>query len=240
MRKMGIYLIQNIITGEKYVGSSRDVNHRRNQHFSELKKEEHRNQRLQNSYTTYKESNFIFSVLEEVKNKDDLVVREQYWIDTLNPEFNMLRTANNNTLTRTEFLLEKYKRHGELMRGRKASKETKDKQTKGLIEYWATPGIKGTRKLSEKQKKVLREKNLGENNPNWGLHRSDETKKIMSEKMSKIVYTFLSPTGDTVSVRNLSNGGLKDLGLSYSSARRLYQGKSKTLKGWTFVKSEKI
>jgi group I intron endonuclease len=238
MRRMGIYLIQNIETGERYVGSSRDVFHRRDQHFSELRKGIHLNKRLQTSFSDYSEDRFIFTVIEDVGNKDDLVFREQYWLDTILPEFNILKTANNNSITRTEFLVEKYKRHGELMRGRKASEETKKKMSKSHLERYKNPNAHI--KLTKEQREHLREKNLGENNPNWGLHRSNETKKIMSEKMAKIIYTFLSPTGDTVSVRNLSNGGAESIGLNYHSARKLYQGKIKSCKGWTFVKSEKI
>lgn len=237
---MGIYLIQNVITGERYVGSSRDVYHRRNQHFSELQKGVHRNNRIQSSYNQYGKENFIFNVLEDVENKDDLVLREQYWLDTINPEYNLLKTANNNTLTRSEFLLEKYKRHGDLIRGKKASEETKKKQTLGLLEYWATPGIKDSRRLTQDQKNHLSEVNTGKNNPNWGLKRTPEQLENMSKGRANVKHTFRSPTGELVEIVNPYKNSMSLTGLSFSSIRNLYGGKLTQCQGWTFVKSEKI
>lgn len=235
----GIYLLYNIYNGRKYVGSSRSLGHRKSCHFSGMARGDHENYKIQKECNTYGIEAFRWCVLEHCEVAE-LLAREQWWIDSLKPEYNILQTATSHLCSETEKRKLSRRIQAEKIRGRKQPQEEKNKRAQSLREHWALPQFKGTKKVSEEQKKVLREKNMGENNPNWGLHRSVETKKMMSEKMSKIVYTFLSPDGDTVSVRNISNGGLDGTGLSYSTARRLYQGKSKVIKGWSFIKSEKL
>jgi group I intron endonuclease len=78
----GIYAIRNKVNGKIYVGSSKNMRTRWNQHFSELSRNLHRNPRLQNSWNVHGEENFEFLVIEFVGAVEDLVVREQYWIDS--------------------------------------------------------------------------------------------------------------------------------------------------------------
>lgn len=86
----GVYKIENLITHKIYVGSSVDMPSRRNDHFSALRRGVHVNRVLQNSFTKHGEINFKFSIIETC---DNLVEREQYYIDTLKPEYNIFKTA---------------------------------------------------------------------------------------------------------------------------------------------------
>lgn len=79
----GIYCIQNIITGKRYIGSSVDVKRRLSEHRSDLRCGVHANPYLQSSFSCHGESEFIFSLVEKV-DKPDLASREKYWIDYYN------------------------------------------------------------------------------------------------------------------------------------------------------------
>lgn len=76
----GVYAILCLTNGRRYVGSSNDVENRWSVHRCELRLNKHYNADLQSDYDTFGVSNMIYSVLEEVIEKD-LIVREQYWID---------------------------------------------------------------------------------------------------------------------------------------------------------------
>lgn len=96
MHKPGIYAITCSVTGKMYVGSSRDMQQRWWSHQSNLRRNKGGNTPLQNSWNKYGEAAFIFSVLEVVENIDDLIPREQYYIDTLKPALNLRPIAHSN------------------------------------------------------------------------------------------------------------------------------------------------
>lgn len=76
-----IYGIENIINGKLYIGSAVDYKNRRRQHQYTLGKNTHKNKKLQNSWNKYGDKNFIFHVIEPVGDTENLIKREQYWID---------------------------------------------------------------------------------------------------------------------------------------------------------------
>lgn len=96
----GVYRIVNNVNGKCYVGSSIDLRLRRTQHFNALLHNKHINNILQNAYNKYGIDAFEFEVLEIIDITDDikkrLLDREQFWIDNLNPEYNILRIAGSN------------------------------------------------------------------------------------------------------------------------------------------------
>ena len=97
--KAGIYRIINSSNGKCYVGSSIDINRRRLEHFSALSHNRHVNNHLQNAYNKYGKDSFIFEVIENLEItdniKEDLLEREQFWIDNLRPEYNILLVAGS-------------------------------------------------------------------------------------------------------------------------------------------------
>lgn len=78
----GIYKITNLKNGKFYIGSAVDLLRRVNQHYSELKRDCHYNTYLQRSFKKNGESNFVFEVVEFVDYVENLLTREQFWIDT--------------------------------------------------------------------------------------------------------------------------------------------------------------
>lgn len=81
---MAIYQIKNIINNKIYVGSSSNVSLRWNEHLETLYYKIHTNYKLQEDFNKYGISAFTFSILEVIKNKKDLLPREQDWIDSIN------------------------------------------------------------------------------------------------------------------------------------------------------------
>lgn len=88
----GIYAIVNVVNDNKYIGQAANIGKRWYQHKIQLKSNCHFNQYLQNAYNKYGKANFSFIVLEycESSLKYLLNEREQYWIDKLNPEYNLI------------------------------------------------------------------------------------------------------------------------------------------------------
>lgn len=91
----GIYVIKNTTNGKCYVGSAISLRRRKFDHFTALQKGYHKNPRLQNAFNKYGVDAFEFSIIELVSDKTLLIEREQHYIDTLHPEYNISPTAGN-------------------------------------------------------------------------------------------------------------------------------------------------
>lgn len=92
----GIYAIINVANHHCYVGSSVDLRKRFQYHFGDLLRGVHVNAHLQHAYTLYGAAVFIFVILEHVPRKEDLVAREQHYMDLLKPEYNIAPVAGNS------------------------------------------------------------------------------------------------------------------------------------------------
>ncbi len=92
--KSGIYVIWNTINGKEYVGSAVSLYGRCHTHKSQLSDGTHSNKKLLRSYKKYGDEYFVFDIIE-LCGKDCLIEREQFWIDTKNPFFNICKIAGN-------------------------------------------------------------------------------------------------------------------------------------------------
>jgi len=92
----GIYAIVNQTNQHRYVGSAKNLLKRQQHHLRDLATGKHKNPHLQRAYDLYGTDAFSFVVLECVEHESDLLTREQFYIDTLNPEYNIARTAGSN------------------------------------------------------------------------------------------------------------------------------------------------
>lgn len=84
----GIYMIINLINGKKYIGSSINIRQRLWEHRATLRHNKHYNNHLQRAWNKYGEENFDFSILERCP-KEKRFEREQYYVDSLHPEYNI-------------------------------------------------------------------------------------------------------------------------------------------------------
>jgi len=90
-----IYSIVNTVNGKMYIGSAVNLRNRRRIHISQLRNNKHHSVLLQRAFDKYKEENFSFELIEYVTDKNNLIKREQVWIDFFKPEYNICKIANS-------------------------------------------------------------------------------------------------------------------------------------------------
>lgn len=79
----GIYKFTNIINGKFYIGSSQNLRKRFFRHLALLKNNNHHSNSFQNAWNKYGEDNFQFEIIEFVEKIENLLFREQHYLDTL-------------------------------------------------------------------------------------------------------------------------------------------------------------
>ncbi len=95
-RKTGIYIWTHKESGKSYVGSAMDLSRRLSNYYSfSYLKTKKINSRICNALLKYGYSNFSLDILEHCE-PSLLISREQYFIDLLNPEYNILKIAGNS------------------------------------------------------------------------------------------------------------------------------------------------
>ena len=95
----GVYKITNIITGEFYIGSSKDIKYRWTTHKCLYVWKRYPNVKLYKAMAQYGRDNFTIEVIEETT---DLHNREQYYIEQLKPSYNNYRAQGCDTERRKE------------------------------------------------------------------------------------------------------------------------------------------
>ena len=88
-----IYKITSSINNKFYIGSAKDSIKRKSLHFRCLKNNCHHNIKLQNHVNKYGVDVLKFEILEF--DCKQLILREQYYIDTLKPFFNICKIAGS-------------------------------------------------------------------------------------------------------------------------------------------------
>lgn len=96
----GVYKITNTITGDFYIGSSKNIKRRWVQHKSPSQWTHRSNSRMYQAIAQYGLNNFKFEIIEETI---ELKEREQYWIDLLKPAYNNYNAKGYNTERRKEY-----------------------------------------------------------------------------------------------------------------------------------------
>jgi len=95
----GIYQIRNKINKKIYIGSAINIVERWQRHVRLLNRNKHTNKHLQSAWNKYGSENFEFTILEECE-KELLIEREQFYLDTLCPEYNICPTAGSQLGTK--------------------------------------------------------------------------------------------------------------------------------------------
>ncbi len=93
MKASGVYAFTSP-SGGQYVGSTVDLDKRRNQHLHALRRGAHHNVPLQKAFNKYGESNLKFEVLIYC-GRHEVVAKEQHFIDALNPRYNIAKVAGS-------------------------------------------------------------------------------------------------------------------------------------------------
>jgi hypothetical protein len=178
----GIYCIENLIDGKKYIGQASVLINRKYYHFSELRRNNHGNIHLQRAYNKYGAANFIFKILLICeKDKKILTYYEQSLNDFYKKQdlsYNIRECVDSNLgiVRSEEFKQNMSKRNAGKNNpnfGKTPSDETRLKMSESHI----------GKTLPEEQKKKISEALSGENNPNYGKKMSEESKKKMIDNM---------------------------------------------------------
>ena len=90
----GVYKITNNITGDFYIGSSKNIEKRWTDHKSISVWKRRPGMKLYQAFIKYGLDNFTFEVIERT---DNLREREQYWIEHLKPTYNDRHAEGYNT-----------------------------------------------------------------------------------------------------------------------------------------------
>lgn len=130
--KAGIYMWTNLINGNTYIGSSVDLSPRFLKYFNENALKKNR-MLICLALLKYNIENFSLDILEYC-SKEDVIKREQHYLDTYKPKYNILKTAGSSLgFVHTEDSLSKLRSRVvseetlELMRKRVQTEETKKK-----------------------------------------------------------------------------------------------------------------
>ena len=155
-KKAGVYCITCIVNNKKYIGCSKNIYSRINNHKYNLEKQslKQENQYFIDDFKKYGYEKFNYEVLEYTsKNLKD---KEFYYInlyDTINREkgYNLRRDNSKNGMIPLE---ETRKKYSEAQRERFSKKEERDKIGKRFSKFWKeNPNIK--ERMVDKVSKAL-------------------------------------------------------------------------------------
>lgn len=118
MMESGIYKITSKKHPKRiYVGSAKYLKRRQQEHVRRLKDFTHPNIKLRRHAKKYGLDDLVFDTIEYC-NVEELIQKEQHWMDALNPWFNICRVAGNTI-------------------GVAQSEKTKRKRSESLIKYYS-------------------------------------------------------------------------------------------------------
>lgn len=136
--KSGVYRWRHLLTGKSYVGSSINLGRRFRDYYkySFLSHEKNRSMYIYRSLLKHGYSHFKLEILEYCA-VEDTRVREQYYIDLLNPEYNILQTAGSSLgFKHSPEGLAKLRSHLAKLNAEKGFKvEVLDTQTNTIVVY---------------------------------------------------------------------------------------------------------
>lgn len=184
--KSGIYKISNNINEKIYIGSAKNIKSRINVHRCYLLKNNHHSKRLQNHVNKYGIDSLIFEVVELC---DILILleREQFYIDYLNPFFNINKIAGSHLgMKHTVESMEKLKKtrieKGGWKKGWKHTIEARQKISDAKRGSIASQVQKDKQSIAMKGRKVKEETKIKISNTLKGKLVNDSTKKLLAEQ----------------------------------------------------------
>ena len=205
--KSGIYMLTNKVTKQIYIGLSTDLSKRFKNYFSLSYLKSKANSIINSALIKYKYSNFSLTILEYC-DKSDLKIREQFYIDKLNPQYNILKGAGKSLNS-------------------KHLENTKTKHNKSLkrVSVQEKSTLIGNLQ-TEPTIKLMNLKKLKESKPLIGKPSNTKSKELMKQKASnskqsentKLKLSVIN--GNHINIyEKFSSKGFKLIG-SFVSARR--------------------
>ena len=102
MKICAVYKITNTVTGDFYIGSSKNIKQRWRDHKCPSRWKRYSNNPMYQDMQKYGVDKFVFEVLEEVE-ESSLKEKEQKFIEKLNPSYNQVNANGLNVERRKEY-----------------------------------------------------------------------------------------------------------------------------------------
>jgi len=189
----GIYQIQSKIKPERiYIGSAMNIKDRWKVHLRDFKQRGHHSVKFKNHFNKYGESDLIFTIIEPCFSAF-LLAREQYYLDTLKPYFNLCKIAGSRFGVKGQIPWNKGKKDCfsdetiQQMSNSHKGQSPSNKGTKGVVIAWNkgkktgkpswNKGMKNV--ISEDTRKRMSDARKGKyadaNHPFFGKHHKPES-----------------------------------------------------------------
>lgn len=243
--KSGIYRIINKIDGKYYVGSSKNIQKRWDEHRRVLRLNKHPNDFLQNAWNKHGESNFEFQIIELVKSEELLLVEQKY-LDIVKVESKM--SYNLNYDARGGKLSEYSKQKiSKANTGRKVTEEIRLKLSEVHKGIKLTAAAKLKLHIFNKGKKLSEDHKRKIGLANKGKKYSNEIRKKLSDSRIGLYMGENNPSYDKT-IYKFYNSNLNitrictayefytEFKLCKSRVCNLKKGNIKCYKGWTIIK----
>lgn len=194
-----------------YIGSALDFLKRRKKHLHELRHNIHPNRHLQNSYNKNgKDDAFLMDIIEEVESSEQLIEREQFFIDSFDSErlFNLRLKAESSL-------------------GIKASKETREKIRKNSLHRYLSASEEDQKKFSQYWKGKKRGKKHGEM-----VAENNRTRKVSDKTKEKIRLSQIGKKLSDAHIQKIREGNIGKQRTDESKLKisQALKGKSKSAK----------
>ena len=158
--KSGIYIIKTKINNRFYIGSAINLYNRMHTHLTHLKQNKHCNLKLQRFVNKYGIENLFFECIE-LCDKENLIKKEQFYIDTLKPFYNIAKIAGStlgvNITKEQSEKLSKLRKGKQNSLGRKHSKETIIKISESAKKRGLHPNFKESSRKANTDRKHTKE-----------------------------------------------------------------------------------
>jgi group I intron endonuclease len=175
-KKSGIYRIS--IGDGYYIGSAVNLPKRLRCHLNALQAGRHINIHLQRAYDKHGECDF--EILEIANDKSLLIDREQYFIDSLRPRYNISPRAGSQLGFKHSS--ESRLKISQVQKGKIFSQEIRQRMSESKKGWSPTPEQRKNYSLSKVGKKNPFYR-AGERHPQFGTHRSKVTKMKISTSL---------------------------------------------------------
>ncbi len=221
--KSGIYMLTNKLTNDIYIGQSVDISKRFRNYFNLSYIKSKGSFIISRALIKYGYYNFSVTILEYC-DKYDLIIREQYYFNKLNPQYNILKISGSS-------------------RDFKHSEETKTKISKSLKGiYKKEKSALFGRTHTKETRKLMSLKKARNNNPLFGKTQSKDTIELIRQKALGRIHSeetklkMSAVRGNPVNIYekcSSASEGFKLIG-SFVSARRA--GKFLDISGSTVIR----
>ena len=202
----GVYEIESLTNGKKYVGSSIDIKRRWGNHKSMLRRGCHSNPHLQSAWDKYGKKYFMFRVLVYTEPEEGLRL-EGLLLAANNHEYNIGLVATSAMLGRHHSRASR-KKISKALKGRAKPPRTEEhRRNIGKAEMGEKHYLYGKHRTEEFRRK-LSQANIGSNHPQWISLSEDELEEMKTLREQGYYYKEIGEV----------------LGITEGTARRRLQG----------------